>query len=80
MIGSFYLVISVVGQMTSAKCSVNLMTAVGGLAVSGVCQVHFVFAMAAQNVILITPFEILSGYRPLHPYTAYKLLNTPLPV
>ena len=80
MIGSFYLVISVVGQMKSAKCSVNLMTAMGGLVVSGVCQVDFVLAMAAQNVILITPFEILSGYRRLHPYTAYRLLNNPLPM
>ena len=80
VIGSFCLVISVVGQITSAKCSVNLMTAMGGLVVSGVCQVDLVFAMAAQNIILITPFEILSGCRPLHPYTAYMLLNTPLPV
>ena len=80
MIGSFCLVISVVGQITSAECSVNLMTAVGGLVVSGVYQADFMFAMDAQNIILITPFEILSGYRPLHPYTAYMLLNTPLPV
>ena len=80
VVGSFCLVISVVGQMTSAECSVNLMTAVGGLVVSGVCQVDFMFAMAAQNIILIIPFEIVSGCRPLHPYTAYMLLNTPLPV
>ena len=51
VIGIFCLVISVVGQMTSAKCSVTLMTAVGGLIVSGVCQVHFMFAMAAQDII-----------------------------
>ena len=80
MIGSFCLVISVVGQMKSAECSVNLMTAGGGLVVSGVCKVDFMFAMAAQNIILITPFEILSGCRPLHPYTANMLLNTPLSV
>ena len=80
VVGSFCLVISVVGQMTSAKCSMNLMTAVGSLVVSGVCQVHFMFAMAAQDIIWITPFEIVSGCRPLHPYTAYRLLNTPLPV
>ena len=51
MIGAFCLVISTVGQMTSAKCSVNLMTAMGGLVVSGVCEVDFMFAMAAQNII-----------------------------
>ena len=80
MIGSFCLVISVVGQMKSAKCSVNLTTAVGGLIVSGVCQVDFVFAMAAQNhiIIVMTHFEIVSGCRPLHPYTAYRLLCCPL--
>ena len=80
VIGSFSLVISVVGQMTSAKYSVYLITAVGGLIVSGVCQVDFVFAMAAQSIIiLMTAFEIVSGCRLLHPYTAYRLLSSPLP-
>ena len=77
--GSFCLAISVVSQMTSPKCSVTLMIAVGGLIVSGVCQVDFVFTRAPQNVILITVFEIVSGCRLLHPYNAYRLLSSPLP-
>ena len=78
--GSFCLVISVVSQMTSPKCSVTLMIAVGGLIVSGVCQEVFVFAGAAQNIIiLMTAYETVSGCRPLHPYNAYGLLSSPLP-
>ena len=81
VIGSFCLVISVVGHMTSPKCSVTLMIAVGGLILSGVCQVDFVFARAPQNIIiLMTAYETVSGCRPLHPYNAYGLLSSPLPI